>query len=198
MVITAWSVRGLSLLFGHPKTNAVNRLDDVAQDETIPLNEIHQATETTEEPRRSSETTIGNTEDSLRPPSPTANTSRIRGPGLDILSSRNESSDNVLDEYQHIRPPTSAQKVGAFITAYLDVLTWSVLWIIGIAVYMGTGYSMPAQLPLNVLTFLGAMRIPPSVRRFIHPIFPCAAFTVLGIFIFAAMKQESLDEGRPS
>lgn len=115
-----------------------------------------------------------------------------------IYFPRNESSDNVLDEYQHIRPPTSAQKVGAFITAYLDVLTWSVLWIIGIAVYMGTGYSMPAQLPLNVLTFLGAMRIPPSVRRFIHPIFPCAAFTVLGIFIFAAMKQESLDEGRPS
>src|SRR5271154_3002933 len=40
MVVTAWSVRGLSLIFGGPKTNPVNRIDDVPQQESIPLNEI--------------------------------------------------------------------------------------------------------------------------------------------------------------
>ena len=141
---------------------------------------------------------LENVADSLPPPTPTADTSRMRGPGIHIPSSRQGSSADMLDEYQHIRPPTTAQKAAAFVTAYLDVLTWSALWIIGCGVYMGTGYSMPAQLPLNVLTFFGAMRVPPSVRRFIHPIFPCAAFTILGIFILAAMKRESLDEGRSS
>ena len=107
-----------------------------------------------------------------------------------------ESSENILDEFYHTLPPTTAQKTAAFITAYIDVLTWSVLWSIGFAIYMVTEYSMPVQLPLNVLSYFVALQIPPSVRRFIHPIFPCAALMILGTFILAAMKRESLDQGR--
>jgi hypothetical protein len=194
MVITAWSVRGLTLLLGRSKTNPVNRLDDVAQDETLPLNEIHPEPNT---PRRSSEVTldINTVTESLPPPSHAADPSRIRGPGMDLPASQEGSSATFLNEYQHVRPPTSTQNLAAFITTYLDLITWGLLWIIGIGVYVGTGYSMPAQLPLNVLTFFLAMRIPPRVRRFIHPIFPCAAFTILGIFALAAIKGESLDDG---
>lgn len=195
MVITAWSVRGLTLLLGRSKTNPVNRLDDIAQDETLPLNELHPDPET---PRRSSEITLDlNTiTESLPPPSHAADPSRIRGPGIDLPASREGSSANLLNEYQQPRPPTSTQKLVAFITTYLDFITWSLLWIIGIGVYIGTGYSMPTQLPLNVLTFFLAMRISPRIRRFIHPIFPCAAFTILGIFILAAIKGRSLNDGK--
>jgi hypothetical protein len=197
MVITAWSVRGLTLVLGRSKTNPVDRLDDVALDETLPLNEIPPENENSETTRRSSEMTfdVDQITDSLPTPSRTAEASRIRGPGIDIPTTPQGSSANLLHEYQHVRPPTRAQRIAAIITAYLDVLTWSILWIIGLGIYLGTGYSMPAQLPLNILTFFGAMRIPATVRRFIHPIFPCAGFTILGIFILAAMKAESLDQG---
>jgi len=197
MVITAWSVRGLTLLLGRSKTNPVNRLDDVAQDETLPLNELQPENEITNPPRRSSEVTfdVDQVAESLSQPLRTAEASRIRGPGVDLPTTPQGSSGNLLNEYRHVHPPTRAQKSAAFITAYLDILTWGFLWVIGLGIYLGTGYSMPAQLPLNILTFFGAMRIPASARRFIHPIFPCAGFTILGIFILAAMRAESLDQG---
>jgi len=198
MVITAWSVRGLTLLLGRSKTNPVNRLDDLPQDETLPLNEL--PPEQTDPPRRSSEIApdITTITDSLPAPTNAADPSRIRGPGIDLPSSPAGSSANLLNEYHRDpRPLTSTQKIAAFITTYLDVLTWGLLWIIGIGIYVATGYSMPAQLPLNVLTFFLAMRIPPRVRRFIHPIFPCAGFTILGIFTLAAIKGQSLDDGLP-
>jgi uncharacterized membrane protein YjgN (DUF898 family) len=196
MVITAWSVRGLTLLFGFSKTNVVNRLDDVAQDDTIPTNELAPIADTGGE-SRSSEVTFDTNSvgESLHPPLPTADTPRIRGPGIDLPTSGLGASTDILDDFHHIPPPTVAQKTATFITAYIDVLTWSVLWVIGFAIYMVTEYSMPAQLPLNILSYFMAMRIPPSVRRFIHPIFPCAALTILGTFILAVMKRESLDQG---
>ena len=198
MVVTAWSVRGLTALLGRSKTNPVNRLDDVRQDETLPLNELAPENEDTETPGRSSEVTfeVVQIADSLPHPSRIAEGSRIRGPGMDLPTIEQGSSENPLRDYHHVRPPTRAQKGAAFITAYLDVLTWSVLSVIGFGIYIGTRYSMPAQLPLNVLTFFGAMRIPTPVRQFIHPIFPCAGFTILGIFILVALKGESLDEGK--
>jgi hypothetical protein len=198
MVITAYSVRGLTLLLGRSKTNPVNRLDDVQQDETLPLTDIHP--EETETTRRSSEITLdlNSVAESLPAPTPTAEASRIRGPGIDVPISREGSSGNLLNDFQQLRPPTTAQRAAAFVTTYLDILTWSLLWVVGIGVYLGTGYSMPAQLPLNIITFIIAMRIPPGVRRFIHPIFPCAGATILGIFTLAAIKHESLYEGFPS
>lgn len=200
MVITAWSVRGLTLLLGRSKTNPVNRLDDVAQDETLPLNELLPENETPDTPRRSSEVTfdVDQVADSLPQPSRTAEASRIRGPGIDLPATPQGSSGNLLNEYRHASPLTRAHKYAALITAYMDFLIWGVLWVVGLGIYLGTGYSMPAQLPLNILTFFGAMRIPASARRFIHPIFPCAGFTILGIFILAAMKAESLDQGHSS
>src|SRR5208282_3742768 len=141
MVITAWSVRGLTLLLGRSKTNTVNRLDDVAQDETIPMNEVPPGTDTTDEPRTSSEATVDtrNVDEILHPPSPTVDASRIRGPGVDLPSSRQGPIANLLYEHQNIRPPTTSQKTAALVTANIDALTWSFLCVIGFGVYMGTG-----------------------------------------------------------
>lgn len=196
MVVTAWGVRGLTLLLGPSKTSPVNRLDDIAQDETLPLNELPASEANLDEQRRSPVTlNFNHIPESPRPPSPAAETSRVRGPGIDLPASPQRSSDNLLRDVLHVNTPTPAQKAAAFISAYVDSLTWGVLWAVGFVVYMGTGYSMPVQLPLNVLTFFVAMRLSPSVRRFIHPIFPCAGITILGVFVFAAMKRESLDDG---
>jgi len=195
MVITAWSVRGLTLLIGRTKTNPVHRLDEVSPNETLPLNEITPEEDGLES-RRSSEMMLDlDLNQTLPPPSRTAETSRSRGPTLDLPESPQGSSVNLVDRYHHVRPPTAAQKSAAFITSYLDILTWGILWIAGIIIYLAVDYSMPAQLPLNVLTFFLAMRISPAVRRFIHPIFPCAGLTILGIFALAAMKHQSLDDG---
>jgi LrgB-like family len=197
MVMTAWSVRGLTLLIGRSKTNTVDRLADVPQAETLPLNEISREDERHDDSRRSSEATFDLDTIAEWVPQPTraADASRIRGPGVDVSLSPPESSANILSEFHQARPPTKAQKVAAFVSAYIDVLTWSMLQLVGLSIYLGTGYAMPAQLPLNILTFFLAMRMSPSVRRFIHPIFPCAGFTILGIFALAAMKGESLDQG---
>jgi hypothetical protein len=199
MVITAWSVRGLTILIGRSKTNLVNRIDDVAQDERIPLNEVPPPP-AAEDSRRASEVNLDaqNVTEQLHPPSPTAEASRIRGPGVELPPSRHNSSADILDSLAEPRPLTNSQKAAGYITLHLDSITWGLLWVVGFVIYLTTGYSMPAQLPLNILTFFLAMRLSPAVRRFIHPIFPCAGLTILGIFILAAMKRESLDEGMSS
>jgi hypothetical protein len=196
MVITAWSVRGLTILIGKSKTSLVNRIDDVAQDERIPLNEIPPP-DTEEDSRRSSEVTFDaqNISEEVHPPSPTAEASRIRGPGVELPPSQHNSGTDILDSLVEPRPLTTGEKLAGYITVHLDAITWGLLWVVGFVIYMTTGYSMPAQLPLNILTFLLAMRLSPAMRRFIHPIFPCAGLTILGIFVLAAMKRESLDEG---
>jgi len=194
MVMIAWSVRGLTLLIGRTKTNPVHRLDEISPNETLPLNGITPEQDESD-PRRSSEIPL-ELDQTLPPPSRTAEANRARGPGVDLPDSREGSTVNLIEVHQHLRPTPSAQKIAAFVTSYLDILSWALIWIVGIGVYLGTGYSMPAQLPLNILTFFLAMRIPPSVRRFIHPIFPCAALTILGIFTLAAMKGQSLDAGK--
>ena len=197
MVITAWAVRGLSLLLGRSKTNPVNRIDEVPRPGTLPLNELPPDEAHRSDLTRSSDASFNpNTvTNSIAPPTPTADASRVRGPGVDLPISPPGSSANLLDGYRNVRPLTKAQKRAAFITAYIDVLTWSILWTVGFVIYMKTDYSMPAQLSLNVLTWFLAMRIRLSVRRFIHPLFPCAACTILGIFILSAIKRESLDDG---
>jgi len=193
MVATAWSVRGLTLLIGRTKTNLVHRLDETSPNETLPLNEIPAEHESLED-RRSSDMTL-DLDQTLPPPSRAVEANRARGPGIELHSTLESSSGNLVDQYHHVRPPTPAQKAAAFITTYMDILCWVLLWVVGIGVYLVINYSMPAQLPLNVLTFFLGMRIPPSVRRFIHPIFPCAGLTILGIFALAAMKGQSLDQG---
>lgn len=196
MVITAWSVRGLTILIGRSKTNLVNRIDDVAEDEGIPLNEVPPP-DTEEDSRHSSELTFDaqNVAEQVHPPSPTAEASRIRGPGIELPPSRHNSSTDILDSLVEPRPLTTGEKTAGYITVHLDAITWGLLWVVGFVIYITTGYSMPAQLPLNILTFFLAMRLSPAMRRFIHPIFPCAGLTILGIFVLAAMKRESLDEG---
>jgi hypothetical protein len=197
MVITAWSVRGLTLLVGRSKTNLVNRINDVARDETIPLNEVPPLPSTGEDSRRSSEAAfdVQGIAELLHPPSRTAEASRVRGPGVELPPSRHDSSADIVDNLIQPRPITKTQRTAGYITLHLDALTWALFWLVGFCVYMGTDYSMPTQLPLNVLTFFLAMKLSPSVRRFIHPIFPCVALTILGIFVLSAIKRESFDEG---
>jgi len=196
-VITAWSVRGLSVLIGRAKTNFVNRIDDVAQDETIPLNEVPPLTITRNDFRHSSERAFDaqNVAEMLHRPSPTAEASRIRGPGVELPPSQHISNVDLTDNLLQLHPSTKAQSIAGYITLHLDALTWSLLWLVGFCLCVAKDYSMPAQLAMNVLTFFLAMKLSPSVRRFIHPIFPCSALTILGIFVLAAMKGESLDQG---
>jgi hypothetical protein len=162
----------------------------------LPLNEIHRDDEPPEA-RRSSEITfdVDSVAESVPQPGRAADTSRIRGLGVDLPQSPLGSSANLLSEFQQARPPSKAQKIAAFVSTYIDFLTWGIIQLVGLGIYLGTEYSMPAQLPLNILTFFLAMRMTPWVRRFIHPIFPCAGLTILGIFAFAAMRRESLDDG---
>ena len=196
-VITAWSVRGLTILIGRSKTNFVNRIDDVVQDEAIPFNEVHPLSSSRDDSRPSSKATFDaqNVVDMLHPPPRTAEASRIRGPGVELPPSQNISNVGLVDSLVQPHPFTKAQLIAGYIMLHLDLLTWSLLWLVGFCIYMANDYSMPAQLPLNILTFFLAMKLSPSIRQFIHPIFPCAALTILGIFVLASMKRESLDEG---
>ncbi|KZF21549.1 hypothetical protein L228DRAFT_283698 [Xylona heveae TC161] len=125
--------------------------------------------------------------------------STIRGtggpPAHDDIHTR-EPSPPRAQPRQDPPPLTRAQRWATFINKYLDTLTYLTLMIfVGIPVYYGAGYAMPLHLPLNVLMYFSAMAIPPKYKRFLHPVLVSSGFTILGVWVLALIKGNSLFDG---
>ncbi|KAL5627818.1 hypothetical protein BROUX41_002566 [Berkeleyomyces rouxiae] len=89
--------------------------------------------------------------------------------------------------------PTRAQRWASTVIANQDsVLYGLVLVFVGIPVYFAGHYAMPLHLAITILVFQGAMKIPATWRRFLHPVLISALFTVLIIWAFGAMRGLSL------
>ncbi|KAK8111246.1 LrgB-like family-domain-containing protein [Apiospora kogelbergensis] len=91
-------------------------------------------------------------------------------------------------------PPPRAKRWAVVIAANLDVVTYFWLFVlVGIPVYYSTGYAMPIQLTFSILTYFGALALPPTWRQFLHPVLVSALFTVLGIWVIGLTIGRDLD-----
>ncbi|KAK9238183.1 LrgB-like family-domain-containing protein [Lipomyces kononenkoae] len=94
------------------------------------------------------------------------------------------------------RPSERAQLFAAKITQYLDTLLYTTVYLcVGLPVYFVTGYTLIAHSTFTILMLFLGLRLPPKLRRFIHPIFTCSGFTILGIFVMSVAYHKSLDWG---
>ena len=120
---------------------------------------------------------------------------RIRGTGG---PPETDAREEILRPATHAQTPlplTRPQRWAAFINSNFERITWTTLFgFVGLPVYYATGYAMLAQLTLNTLAYLSAMALPPTWRRFLHPVLVSAAITVLGIYILGALRGDSLDD----
>ncbi|KAK9369618.1 LrgB-like family-domain-containing protein [Lipomyces kononenkoae] len=94
------------------------------------------------------------------------------------------------------KPSERAELYAAKITQYLDTLLYTTVFLcVGLPVYFVTGYTLIAHSTFTILMLFLGLRLPAKVRRFIHPIFTCSGFTILGIFIMSLAYHRSLDWG---
>lgn len=76
----------------------------------------------------------------------------------------------------------------------LDILIYTVIFLfVGIPICYSTGYAMPIQLSFNILGYFTALQLPAQWRRFLHPGLVSSLITVLGVWIFALIRGNSLD-----
>lgn len=76
----------------------------------------------------------------------------------------------------------------------LDILTYTAIFLfVGIPIYYSTGYVMPIQLSFNILAYFTALQLSAQWRRFLHPVLVSSLITVLGVWIFALIRGNSLD-----
>jgi len=93
-------------------------------------------------------------------------------------------------------PLTRPQRWAAWANLHLDILTYALIFLFaGLPVYVATGYAMPIQLSLSVLTYQAALALPPKWKRFLHPVLVSSALTIIGIWILVVCRRETLQDG---
>lgn len=133
----------------------------------------------------------------LEEPQSVANAYRIRGEGPVCSRLR---GDGPFAEFRAAHPSdeswTSRTEAWAlFLAANFDLYMFLVFLAIGYVVYLTTSYAMPYQLSLNIVSYFIALFPSQQIRRFIHPIFTCAALTIFGIWIIGLTAGQSLQAG---
>ncbi|KAK9456459.1 LrgB-like family-domain-containing protein [Dipodascopsis uninucleata] len=102
-----------------------------------------------------------------------------------------------LVKYPYIGSPSKRSELfAALATQYLDTSIYIfVFFTVGIPVFFVTGYTLIAHSTFTVLMLFIGLKLPAKVRRFIHPIFTCSGFTILGIYVLQLARHSSLDDG---
>lgn len=213
-VFTAYFVRGLQLLLGVSRRATTERAEEMGEEpDDIPLTED----------RRDSPADDPITPDPSFPPTP-AEFAIPEGqplmPSLDQAAAKLQAPSKAMDPdsvtgtggppvadvisveattqaLRHNAPPlTRPQRWAAFVTVDFDILTYSALFVfVGIPIYYGVGYAMPIQLSMNVIFYFLALRIQPPYKTYLHPVLVSSACTILGVWILALIRHNSLDDG---
>ena len=195
--LTAYFVRGLQLLFGTSKRAVTERAEEMGnEDDDIPLTQrsrtVSEVTPSQYSPNEESPERLAD----IIAPAPTQDPTSVRvtgGPPANAASAEIPVQQHFI---QDPVPLTRAQKWAAILTARIDTFTYFAIFLfIGIPVYYGIDYAMPIQLSLSILAYFAALAIPPTYKRFLHPVLVCSAITILGIWILALIRGDSLDDG---
>ena len=202
LAATAYSVRGLQIILKTSKKGLTERAEELGREnDEIPLTEgirtqiESSATASAATSNRDLPLSSHTTE--LIAPARTQDPARVRGTGEPPAEAA--LSQTVLTSApirQDPSPLTRAQRWAAIINVKVDIFTYSALFLfIGIPIYYATGYEMPAQLTLNVLAYFAALSLPARYKRVLHPVLVSSAATILGIWVLALCRRDTLHDG---
>ncbi|TKX20388.1 putative LrgB-like family protein [Elsinoe australis] len=199
---TAYFVRGLQLVLGTSKRAITERAEEMGrEDDNMPL------TERTNQPSNDTPATYqadtpsvsppADTPTALQPPTRTQDPSRVTGTGGPPLASTEQILDIAASRLRHDSPTLSrSQEWATWLTTNLDLVTyWLLFLFVGLPIYYTVGYAMPAQIAINIICFLIAVRLPTRYKTYLHPVLVSSAFTIVGIWIFALIHRKTLNDG---
>ncbi|KAH0287195.1 hypothetical protein KCU62_g6089, partial [Aureobasidium sp. EXF-3399] len=206
---TAYMVRGLQLALGTSKRAMTERAEELGrEDDNIPLTQMRHDSTASELPAVQSLSAQTALDESSTPSPPNGiadiqaplkamNPDSVIGTGGPPVASNATISSTVGTSVRHNAAPlTRPQRWAAFVSVNFDMLTYGALFLfVGIPIYYGVGYAMPVQLSLNVVFYFAALRLPPKYRTYLHPVLVSSAFTILGIWILALIRRNSLADG---
>ncbi|KAI9723424.1 MAG: hypothetical protein M1812_001308 [Candelaria pacifica] len=199
---TAYLVRGLQLVLGTSKRALTERAEEMGnEDDDIPL--AHRGGDSSNTPEVSSPApstvTLELPDQISEPVSPprTQDSAQVRGTGGPPEEAQTLQEPSIQPTMrQDTLPPTRAQRWAVKIDRNLDIFTYSTTFLlIGIPVYYTTGYAMPVQLSLNILAYFAALSLPSKYKQYLHPVLVASAITILGIWILALCRGDTLREG---
>ncbi|MCJ1411319.1 hypothetical protein MMC19_005407 [Ptychographa xylographoides] len=194
LAITAYLVRGLQMLLGTTKKAATERAEELGiQDDRIPVTQRIRI-----ESVASWDVRGINTEGLPTLPHPTQEPLNLRGirdgGPYERGNMQVTSRINILRQFSI--PMTHPQEWAAWLNVHLDMLTYLTIFLfVGIPIYSTTGYAMPIQLSLNIIAYFTALALPLHWKRFLHPVLVSSAITIIGIWILALCRHETLEEG---
>ncbi len=202
LTASAYLVRGLQLVFGTSKRAMTERAEELGnEDDDIPLTHSGESRPDAPQVLPAVRPTLAlETPDQISEPiSPpkTQDPAQVRGTGgppeeAEILQGIPAQSTMRQDPL----PPSRPQRWTAVINRNVDILTYgTILLFIGMPVYYATGYAMPVQLSLNVLAYFAALSLPAKDNRFLHPVLVSSASTIIGIWILALCRRDTLRDG---
>ncbi|KAK9473440.1 LrgB-like family-domain-containing protein [Dipodascopsis tothii] len=94
------------------------------------------------------------------------------------------------------QPSARAKRVAALVSRHFDVGLHVLIFLtVGLPVLYTTGYTLVAHMTLSALTLYLGMAFPPRVRRVLHPLFTCSGLTILGIYLLALTRGQTLTDG---
>jgi putative effector of murein hydrolase len=203
MVLAAYMTRILQVMLGTSKRALTERAEELGpQGEEIPMTTTYRSEEGQENQAAASTSPALSSID-VATPEPAAGsqaTSQIRLNESEPESPISEPSGSIELSGMPAQapvppvPPPRAKVWAALIVSHLDLLTYTVLFLfVGIPLYYVTGYGMPMHLTFSILTYFGAIAIPPSWRQYLHPVLVSSLFTVLGMWVLGLANGRSLN-----
>ncbi|KAI9873169.1 MAG: hypothetical protein M1830_000753 [Pleopsidium flavum] len=202
LAATAYFFRGLQIILKTSKRGITERAEELGtENDQIPLTQgTRTQVNTFDTPSAATSTldvpNLNQTTDLAAPPR-TQDPAQVRGTGGPPTSA--SLSETIIlppPLRQDPLPLTRAQKWAAVINRNLDTYTYSTLFLlIGIPIYYANGYAMPLHLTLNILAYFAALSLPARYKRVLHPVLVSSALTILGIWVLAVCRRESLHEG---
>jgi len=79
------------------------------------------------------------------------------------------------------------KKLTAILVRYKDSISYSIVFVIGLPIYLVTGVGLPVQLGVNVLAYFVAFSLPQKWKKYIHPVLGCSALSIVGIWLLALL-----------
>ncbi|KAH8888531.1 hypothetical protein GQ53DRAFT_724535 [Thozetella sp. PMI_491] len=199
MVLTAYMTRGLQIITGSSKKSHAQRADELGPPtDEIPMthasysqNNASQSAMTTPgtmTPREES----GSNLDTIAPPPVLQGVSSRRVDEQLRISLSNSLATRPPAYAQTPLPPARPRLWAAYVSAHLDWVIYILVFLIGIPVYYTQGYAMPLHLSLTVLAYYAALMVPPTWRRFLHPVLVSALLIVLTAWVLGLAKGQDL------
>ncbi|RPA93144.1 hypothetical protein L873DRAFT_1778140 [Choiromyces venosus 120613-1] len=180
-ISTSYLIRTLQILFKPTKRSAEHDQGEPLQD-LIPL---------TNTPQTSLEPSLAETaQDSLlQSPLPAAETTRIRGPGPEASFSQTTPITSLQQQTVLLSRP---QAWAAYLSLHLDIVTYTLILVVGVPVAFIIGYALPLHVAINVLSFFAARSLSPKITKILHPVLGCSLLTLLSFYTVSLILRQSL------